>query len=194
MNDQRIWYSLQENHRLQLTNRQKSNDVNFLKWFSIINKYVKHEGKVSSKKESNIHVTRHSKGWHPIPRLYENAVRQAIPSTHFKVNIERNHNLLEDPAECLCGWLFFSLFWVKALPLIMEIRSKSASSLLTGLAWEQWERMYTIMKQNMTFSECSSHSSNKQTDSVKQPSSKWYHSPLLLPRLNKCTMSKHFCK
>lgn len=34
--------------------------------------------------------------------------------------------------------------------------------------------------------------SNKQTGSVKQPSSKWYHNPLLLPRQNKCTMSKHF--
>lgn len=33
---------------------------------------------------------------------------------------------------------------------------------------------------------------NKQTGSVKQPSSKWYHNPLLLPRQNKCTMSKHF--
>lgn len=33
---------------------------------------------------------------------------------------------------------------------------------------------------------------NKQTDSVKQPSSKWYHNPLLLPSQNKCTMSKHF--
>lgn len=80
---------------------------------------------------------------------------------HFKVifntDIEKNHNLLEDLAECLCGGLFFSLFSVKALPLAMETRSKSMSSLLTELAWKQWERMYTIMKQNITFSECSSH-------------------------------------
>lgn len=80
---------------------------------------------------------------------------------HFKVifntDIEKYHNLLEDLAECLCGGLFFSLFSVKALPLVMETRSKSMSSLLTGLAWKQWERMYTIMKQNITFSECRSH-------------------------------------
>lgn len=31
---------------------------------------------------------------------------------------------------------------------------------------------------------------NKQTGSVKQPSSKWYHNPLLLPSQNKCTMSR----
>lgn len=36
--------------------------------------------------------------------------------------------------------------------------------------------------------------SNKQAGSVKQSSSKWSHNPLLLPSLNKCTMSKHFCK
>lgn len=33
---------------------------------------------------------------------------------------------------------------------------------------------------------------NKQTGSVKQPSSKWYRNPLLQRRQNKCTMSKHF--
>jgi len=80
---------------------------------------------------------------------------------HFKVisktHTEKNHNLLEDLAERLCGCLIFSLFSVKALPLAMETRSKSVSSLLTGLAWKQWERMYTIMKQNITFSERSSH-------------------------------------
>ena len=75
----------------------------------------------------------------------------------FEINSEGNHNLLEDPAECLCAWIFFSVFTDKALPLVMEKRSKSVSSLLTSLAWEQWERMYTIMKQNMAFSECSSH-------------------------------------
>lgn len=69
----------------------------------------------------------------------------------------KKNSLLEDSAECLCGWLFFSLFWVKVLPLVRETSSKSVSSLLTGLVWNQWERMYTIKKQNMTFSECSSH-------------------------------------
>lgn len=66
-------------------------------------------------------------------------------------------NLLGDPVECLCGWLYFSLFRVKVLPLLTETSSKSVSSLLTGLVWKQRESMYTIKKQNMTFSECSSH-------------------------------------
>lgn len=66
-------------------------------------------------------------------------------------------NLLGDPVECLCGRLFFSLFRVKVLPLVTETSSKSVSSLLTGLVWKQRESMYTIKKQNMTFSECSSH-------------------------------------